>query len=98
MTPGSVIPLRRISTCRLRECGRWKWVDIVIRATNNGISAFIGPDGELLVQGPQFEFVALSLRRSAANGSHAICPTGNWPVICSRLIIVLWAGWRAGRS
>ena len=53
----SIAPHQHLQIARMRalEAGRH-----VVRATNNGVSAFIGPRGELIDQGPQFEYVAMS--------------------------------------
>ena len=52
----SIGPLQHIHQVRMRalESGRY-----VIRATNNGVSAIIAPDGEIIAQAPQFEETTL---------------------------------------
>jgi apolipoprotein N-acyltransferase len=66
----------------------------VVRATNNGISAFIGPDGELIKTGPQFEYVAMSHDVQPRNGQTPFARSGNWPVISVACLILLGFGWR----
>src|SRR3546814_6482619 len=52
-----------------------------IRATNNGISAFIGPRGELLQIVPQFRYATLTMDVMPRQGATPFALAGNWPVI-----------------
>jgi apolipoprotein N-acyltransferase len=72
---------------RALEVGRY-----VIRATNTGISAFIGPDGEILESGPQFEAVSVTMSVEARKGSTPYMGWGNQPVIgwCLLVIAAFW--------
>ncbi len=74
---------------RALEAGRY-----VVRATNNGISTFIGPDGALLDAGPQFEYVTLTREIQPLSGSTPYVRVGNWPVILLSLAVPAWFGWR----
>lgn len=80
----------QIARMRARETGR-----TVVRATNNGISAFIGPDGNLLARGSQFEYVAMTREVQPRQGLTPFARAGNWPVVMLAGLIVLWAGWRS---
>ena len=91
----SIAPHQHLQIARMRalEVGRH-----VIRATNNGVSAFIGPDGELLAQGPQFEYVALTYDVQPRTGLTPFARLGNWPVVLLTLTVILCAGWRSRRT
>ena len=66
----------QIARMRAREAERY-----VVRSTNNGVSAFIGPDGGLLETGPQFEFVSMTRDVEPRTGSTPYARTGNLWVI-----------------
>ena len=74
----SIAPHQHLEIARMRalEAGRY-----VVRATNNGVSAFIGPDGALLESGPQFEYVSLTRDITPRQGMTPYARFGNWPVI-----------------
>lgn len=88
----SIAPHQHLEIARARalEAGRF-----VIRATNNGVSAFIGPDGELLQTAPQFEYATLTMDVVPMDGMTPYARMGNWPVVILVLSIVAWFGWRA---
>jgi len=90
----SIAPHQHLQIARMRalEAGRH-----VVRATNNGISAFIGPGGELVKTGPQFEFASLSHSVQPRDGLTPFARVGNWPVVTSACLALLWFGWRNGR-
>lgn len=90
----SIAPHQHLQIARMRalEVGRH-----IVRATNNGISAFIGPVGELIKTGPQFEYVALSHDVQPRNGQTPFSRSGNWPVISGACLILLWFGLRTRR-
>ena len=73
-----------IARVRAREVGRY-----AIRATNNGISAIIGPDGSLLARAPQFEFATLTGSVHPMQGATPYVRTGNWPVISLAFALLL---------
>jgi len=91
----SIAPHQHLEIARMRalEAGRY-----VVRATNNGISAFIGPDGSLLETGPQFEYVALTRDVQPLAGSTFYVKAGNWPVIALSLVLLGGAGWQRRRQ
>ncbi len=70
---------------RALEAGRY-----VVRATNTGVSAFIGPKGELLETAPQFEMVTMTAEIVAHAGATPYVRIGNWPVIS--VLLALLAG------
>lgn len=91
----SIAPHQHLQIARMRalEVGRY-----AVRATNTGISAFIGPSGDLLRVGKQFEPVILTMDVRARRGSTIYASSGNWPVlfISSFLIGFFWIRSRAG--
>jgi apolipoprotein N-acyltransferase len=77
----------QISRKRALEAGRY-----VVRATNNGVSAFIGPKGELLETAAQFVYATLTMNVVPHEGATPYVRTGNWPVISVLILIVAWFG------
>jgi len=87
----SIAPHQHLQIARMRalETGRW-----VVRATNNGLSAFIGPHGEIAASAPQFEFATLSAAIQPRSGLTPYARTGNWSVILPLCLILAWAALR----
>jgi apolipoprotein N-acyltransferase len=77
----------QIARVRAREVGRF-----VVRATNNGISAFIGPRGELLRTAPQFRYATLTMDVVPLAGATPYSTVGNWPAMT---LVFLLLGWFA---
>ena len=88
----SIAPHQHLEIARMRalETGRY-----VVRATNNGVSAFIGPDGALLETGPQFEYVTLTRDVVPLQGMTPYARVGNWPVILTCLLVLGFVGYRS---
>lgn len=86
----SIAPHQHLEIARMRalEAGRY-----VVRATNNGVSAFIGPKGELLDTAPQFEYAAMTTDIIPHTGATPFVRSGNWPVITLLLGILAWFSW-----
>ncbi len=74
----SIAPHQHLEIARMRslEFGR-----PTIRSTNTGISAFIGPDGELLQTGKQFEPEFMTADVVPMRGMTPYAGGGNWPII-----------------
>ena len=91
----SIAPHQHLQIARMRalEAGRY-----VVRATNNGISAFIAPDGSLLETGPQFEYLAMTYDVVPYAGLTPYAWGGNWPVVTSCSLVLAVAGWRIRRQ
>jgi len=91
----SIAPHQHLQIARMRalEVGRY-----AVRATNTGISAFIGPFGELLETGKQFEPEIMTADIRARKGTTMYADCGNWPVMvfCFLLLGVFWIRSRAG--
>ncbi len=91
----SIAPHQHLEIARMRalEAGRY-----VVRATNNGVSAFIGPKGELLETAPQFVYAAMTMDIIPHTGATPYVRTGNWPVITLLIGILAWFAWRERRK
>jgi len=87
----SIAPHQHLQIARMRalETGRW-----VVRATNNGLSAFIGPKGEIAATAPQFEFATLDLVIQPRAGLTPYARTGNWSVVLPLFLILIWSARR----
>ena len=87
----SIAPHQHLEIARMRalEAGR-----SVVRATNNGVSAFIGPDGSLLQTGEQFRYVSMTHDVTPRKGLTPYARVGNWPVVSLALLIVGWLVYR----
>lgn len=90
----SIAPHQHLQIARMRslETGREG-----IRATNTGISAFIGHDGALLETGVQFEPVIMTRTLQARRGLTPFAAGGNTPIllICLGVAAVFWLRSRA---
>jgi apolipoprotein N-acyltransferase len=85
----SIAPHQHLQIARMRalETGRY-----MLRATNTGITALIGPDGGLIARSPQFETVVLRGTVRAHGGATPYARTGNWPVVALAVVVLLGAG------
>ena len=83
----SIAPHQHLQIARMRalEAGRH-----LVRATNNGVSAFIGPKGELLETAPQFVYATMTMDVIPHTGATPYVRTGNWPVISLLGLILAW--------
>lgn len=81
----SVAPHQHLQIARTRgaEVGRF-----VMRATNNGVSALIAPDGTVVATAPQFEFASLTAPVQPMRGMTPYARTGNWPVVGLTLLVI----------
>jgi apolipoprotein N-acyltransferase len=72
-----------IARMRALETGRY-----MIRSTNTGISALIGPHGEVIKQLPQFETAVLTGEVQPMAGATPFVRWGNWLIVslCSLLL------------
>jgi apolipoprotein N-acyltransferase len=83
----------QISRMRALEAGRF-----LIRATNDGITAVIGPYGEVVGRLPQFQEAVLRADVQPMTGLTPYARFGNYPVIVGTLGLLAAAGWRRRRG
>lgn len=81
----------QMSRLRAREAGRW-----LMRATSNGVTAVIAPDGRVAARAPQFEPAVLKASVQPRTGLTPYARTGNWPVLVAALLMAsvgFLSGW-----
>jgi len=90
----STAPHQQLQMARFRalEAGRY-----LVRATSNGITAIIAPDGRVAAQAPQFEPAVLRGTVRPFTGLTPYARTGNWPVLGACCVLLLAGGWPAVR-
>jgi apolipoprotein N-acyltransferase len=83
---GSLAPAQHLQIARMRaaETGRY-----LVRATNTGLTAVIGPSGRLQSIAPQFERTVLSDSVQPMQGTTPYVVLGNWPVLVLAGVMVL---------
>jgi apolipoprotein N-acyltransferase len=74
----------QISRLRAREAGR-----PMIRAANTGVSAVIDAHGAVVAAAPEFVPDVLQTRVQPRSGLTPYAHTGNWPVVCLSLVLML---------
>ncbi len=90
----SLAPHQHLQIARMRalETGRW-----LLRATNTGISALIGPHGRVRRRAPQFREAVLAGEIQPMQGATPYVRWGDAPLGAGALLLVLWlliAGYR----
>jgi apolipoprotein N-acyltransferase len=90
----STAPHQQLQMARFRalEAGRY-----LARATSNGISAIIGPDGEVLRRATQFVPEVLEGSVTPFTGLTPYARAGNWPVLLGCFLLVAVAAARGRR-
>jgi apolipoprotein N-acyltransferase len=68
----------------------------MVRAANDGVSAIIGPRGELLVTAPEYEANVMRGELQPRTGLTPYARVGNWPIVSLALVFGL-AGAYSGR-
>ena len=81
----------QISRMRALESGRY-----LLRAGNDGISAIIGPRGELLAVAPEYQSTVLRGTVVARHGLSPYTQVGNWAVVTLALVATA-AAWHRRR-
>jgi apolipoprotein N-acyltransferase len=86
----------QIAQARALETGR-----AMLRATNTGVTAVIGPRGEVLAAAPEFEIATVTYPVQGYGGATPYVRWGNYAVVALCLALIAAAGWstrRAARS
>ncbi|XOV84662.1 MAG: apolipoprotein N-acyltransferase [bacterium] len=83
----SIGPLQHMQIARMRalENGRW-----LLRATNNGVTAIVAPDGTMQAQLPQFEAGVLRGSMHVMNGDPPFSVLGHWPTLAYVFGVLSW--------
>jgi apolipoprotein N-acyltransferase len=87
----SIGPHQHLQMAQMRALETQKYV---LRATNNGITAIINPQGRIDVIAPQFKSTVLSGNASFRPGSTPFMLTGSWPVLTLLVLLACWCGFK----
>jgi len=80
----------QIAQARALETGR-----AMLRATNTGVTAVIGPRGEVLAAAPEFEIATVTYPVQGYGGATPYVSWGNYAVLALCLALIAAAGWSA---
>jgi len=83
----------QISRMRAIEAQRY-----MVRAANDGVSAVIGPRGELVATAPEYQPTVLRSTIVPRTGLPPYARVGNWPVLLLSLLLGALSVWRAWRQ
>ncbi len=87
----STAPHQHLQIARMRalEAGRY-----LVRAANDGITAVIGPHGEIVARLPQFQEAVLQADVRPMTGLTPYARSGNYPVVIGAGLLLAVAVWR----
>ena len=82
----------QIARFRALETGRY-----LVRAANDGVSAVIGPRGQVLARATEYEPTVLRAEVTPLSGLTPYARVGNWAVVLAALALLLIGVARGGR-
>lgn len=85
----SIGPLQHMQMAQLRALENNRYL---LRATNNGMTAIVGPNGHLLARAPRFEPAVLNGTIQPMEGLTPFTRTGSWPALLLALLMLLGGG------
>ncbi|SPJ35180.1 apolipoprotein N-acyltransferase [Kushneria phyllosphaerae] len=85
----SIGPLQHMQMAQLRALENNRYL---LRATNNGMTAIVAPDGRLQAQAPRFEPAVLNGTIRPMEGLTPFTKTGSWPALLLALLMLLCGG------
>ena len=91
----SIAAFQHLQIARMRALEVERWV---VRATNNGMSAFIGPRGEIIAMAPRFEFATLEQTVQPRAGLTPYARTGNLSILLLLCLMIAWTVWRNSKK
>jgi apolipoprotein N-acyltransferase len=83
----------QIAQARALETGR-----TMLRATNTGVTAVVGPRGEVLAAAPEFEIATVTYAVQGYGGATPYVRWGNYAVLALCLALFVAAGWSMRRA
>jgi len=91
----SIAPHQHLQMAQMRslETGR-----PMLRATNTGVSAIIGPDGRIADRSPQFATHVLRAEVEPRTGTTPYIRFGNWPVVIVCMLLMGFGAYQARRQ
>ena len=91
----SIAPLQHLQIARMRalETGRF-----LLRGTNNGVTALINEQGQVVSSAPRFEAAVLTGELYPVTGETLFMRWLSWPVIGVSGLILLLSAWRSRKA
>lgn len=82
----SLAPHQHLQKARMRAAESRRWL---LRATNTGITALIGPRGQVAARSPQFEVAALTGEVARRSGATPYTRVGDTPLVAAAGVVLL---------